>query len=209
MPDAIRSDERHLEAEELLPWYVTGQLEESDRSFFENHLASCARCQRALAAERLLIDQYLTIDKEIDESWSRLQARIAPRPRPVSAVARAASEFRDLLRRPGVAMLAAAQLSFVLVGGALLLSLTRPDYHALGGPGIATDANIIVIFRSDATADDLRDTLRKTHASLVGGPTSTGAYLVHVSSRDRPDALTRLRSDDDVEMAEPIDGTAE
>ena len=66
-----------------------------------------------------------------------------------------------------------------------------------------------MIFRSDATQKDILDALRASGASLVGGPTAADAYLLRVSANQRSQALNRLRSDDDVQMAEPIDGSVQ
>ena len=53
----------------------------------------------------------------------------------------------------------------------------------------------------------VRDVLRAAGASIVGGPTSANAYLLHVAPGQRRIALAKLQSDDNVQMAEPIDGT--
>ena len=50
----------HREAEELLPWYATGQLDADDRALVEAHLSSCAHCQRQLQAERRMIDEFVS-----------------------------------------------------------------------------------------------------------------------------------------------------
>ena len=39
----------HGEAEELLPWYANGQLDEADRAIVDAHLTSCAYCRQQLA----------------------------------------------------------------------------------------------------------------------------------------------------------------
>jgi hypothetical protein len=62
------------------------------------------------------------------------------------------------------------------------------------------------MFRADATVDDVRKALRAANASIVDGPTAADAYLLHVPERRRDQSLARLRADDDVQMAEPIDG---
>ena len=41
----------------------------------------------------------------------------------------------------------------------------------------------------------------------MGGPTAADAYLLRVPATQRQLALARLQSDDQVQMAEPIDGT--
>jgi len=36
----------HDQAEELIPWYATGQLDAADRTLVETHLASCSPANR-------------------------------------------------------------------------------------------------------------------------------------------------------------------
>lgn len=205
MPDPIRpDDDPHDEADALLPWYATGQLDSADRALVASHLASCARCQRQLLVERRLIDEFHALTPEVDSGWTQLRAWIEARPAP-GWMARAAGDFWSTLSRPGVAALAAAQVAFVIFAG-LMLSLSRPVYHALGSPQVSNQANVIVIFRPDATEQDIRDALRASSASLVGGPTSSDAYLLSVPANTRQTALAKLQSDDNVQLAEPIDG---
>jgi hypothetical protein len=111
----------------------------------------------------------------------------------------------DLLRRPAVATLAAAQLAFVVLAGGAFLSLSKPEYRALSSSTPPAAGNVIVIFRSDATQEDVLDTLRASGASLIGGPTSADAYLLRVPANRRAAAVARLQADDDVQMAQPID----
>ena len=49
-------DDAHAEAEELLPWYSTGQLDDDDRALVEKHLATCVACQRQLRFDQKMID---------------------------------------------------------------------------------------------------------------------------------------------------------
>jgi anti-sigma factor RsiW len=197
----------HDEAEELLPWYATGQLEEADRVRVEDHLTSCSDCREQLTLERRIVQEFRTTDPEIDAGWMRLRGRIEaeldePRQEP-----RATGGVWKMFRQPAVAALAAAQVGFLVLSAGILLSLSRPTYHALASPPPSSAANVIVIFRADATEEDIRDALKASGASIVGGPTAADAYLLRVSANQRSQALTRLRSDDDVQMAEPIDGS--
>ena len=111
-----------------------------------------------------------------------------------------------MVRHPAVATLAAAQLGFLVFGAGLLLWMSRPNYHALGSPSPSPSADVIVMFRADATIEDVKATLKSANASIVDGPTAADAYLLHVPERQRNQALVRLRADDDVQMAEAIDG---
>jgi hypothetical protein len=208
MAKPVPSDDAHLQAETLLPWYATGQLDPSDRVVVEDHLSTCVSCQRQLQSEHLLIEQFRSLTPEIDSGWTRLRAQIEPQgnQRRTWSVF---EEIWDIFRRPAVAALAAAQVAFVILAGAVLLSLNRPAYQALGSPDAPRTANIIVIFHADATEEDIRDILRASGATLVGGPTSADAYLLQVPANQRANALARLQADDEVQMAEPIDGAAQ
>ena len=195
----------HDEAEELLPWYATGQLDADDRAHVERHLYACASCRRQLAVERRLVEEFQSTSPQLESGWARIRARVDP-PRPAQKPRPTAAEIWALLNRPAVAVLAVAQLVFVVIAGSLLLSLSRPDYRALGSSPEPASANLIVIFESKATADDVRDSLVSAHASIVGGPTAAGAYLLHVDPSRRKDGLSKLRADGHVQLAEPIDG---
>jgi hypothetical protein len=197
----------HDAAEELLPWYATGQLDEADRIRVEEHLSSCSGCREQLAFERRMIHEYRRGAPEVDAAWARLRNRIETQPKPPRHQPRSATRPRWFIRRPALAALAAAQLAFVVVAGGVLLSLSRPTYHALGSAPVVQSANVLVIFRADATVEDIRDALHASGATIVGGPTSADAYLLRVPQKQRQFALAKLKSDNQVQMAEPVDGS--
>jgi anti-sigma factor RsiW len=196
----------HDEAEELLPWYATGQLDVADRLRVERHLYSCASCRRQLKAERQLAQQVQAMSPQADAGWARLKARIEPPRSPTPTRPGFLSDLRSLFGRPAVVALAVSQLTVVIVAGGILLSLTRPNYHALGSAPEPATANAIVIFRAEATEKDLRTALESAGASIVGGPTAADAYLIHVDARGRSAALAKLKAHGVVQMAEPVDG---
>jgi anti-sigma factor RsiW len=196
----------HHDAEELLPWYATGQLDRDDAARVEQHLSSCAHCRRQLAFERRMVDEVPRLSPEVDSGWARIRRRLERR-RGVS------DRFRDWtatawrsLSRPAIATLAAAQLAFVIIAGTVLLSFGKPAYRALGSAPPPPSANVIAMFRPDTTEAQLRDLLEANGASLVDGPTATDAYLLRVPGSSRPEVLARLRNDGHILMAEPIDG---
>ena len=199
------TDEAHDQAEELLPWYATGQIDVADRLLVEQHLSSCSACREQLADERRLIREFRAQDPQVGSGWARLRARIEPPPRREGRTGFAASLLK-LVRHPAVATLAAAQFAFLVLGAGLLLWLSRPAYHTLGSAPPPPTADVIVMFRADATVEEVKAALRSANASIVDGPTAADAYLLHVPLEQRNLALTRLRADDDVQMAEPIDG---
>lgn len=206
MNDNLSERDAHQELEELLPWYANGRLDREDREKVDRHLASCPACREELALDHRLIGEFQAFTPEIDAGWARLRERIEPKRSRAIRIPRMFTGFWEQLRQPGIAALAAAQVAFLVIGGALLLSLNRPDYHALGSSQAPPAANILVMFRADATVDDVRDTLRAAGASMVGGPTPADAYLLSVPSARRSAALRKLQADEDVELAQPIDG---
>ena len=88
-------------------------------------------------------------------------------------------------------MLATAQLAFVVVAGAVLLSLSRPAYHTLSSAPPPASANVIAMFRADTSEAEMRAMLDSTGASIVRGPTAAGAYLLHVEPKRRRTALAQ------------------
>lgn len=207
-PD-LTSTQPHDEAEELLPWYATGQLDAADRVKVEAHLSSCAECQQQLATERRLVQEFRAITPEVESGWARLRSRIES----PAAIRRPQLTFAEqlwaTLRRPAVATLAFAQVAFVVVAGGILLSLSRPSYHALGSAPVPASANLIVMFRAEATVQDVDETLKSVRATIVEGPTDSDAYLLHVAPQQRQVALNRLQANDQVSLAQPIDGIAQ
>jgi anti-sigma factor RsiW len=192
----------HDEAEELLPWYATGQLDEGDRLVVERHLYNCPQCREQLAIEKRLAREFRSLRPEIESGWARLSARIGPRNVPAMVPPR----LWPILKRPAFAALTTAQLAFVIVAGAVLLSLSRPAYHALSSSPPPVSANVIAIFRADTSEAEMRTMLGRAGASIVRGPTAADAYLLHVEPKRRRAALASLRADSHVQMAQPIDG---
>ena len=205
MSDLDRPDqEAHSKAEELLPWYASGRLDPTDRMLVEEHLSACADCREQLGIERRLIREFRAFAPEVDAGWTRLRERIVPRePHRIQRK----SAWR-MVRHPVIATIAAAQVAFLVLGASILLWLSRPTYQTLGSPPPSPSADVIVMFRTDATIEDVKSSLKAANASIVDGPTDADAYLLHVPEQRRNVALARLRADDAVQMAEPIDGVA-
>jgi len=194
----------HDAAEELLPWYATGQLDERDRLIVERHLYDCAECRRQVEVERQLARDFKSMRPEIESGWSRLSARLdRPNTRRLPTVP---GRFWTILKRPTFTALATAQLAFVIVAGAVMLSWSQPAYRTLGSAAAPVSANVIAMFRADTSEAEMRIMLGRAGASIVRGPTAAGAYLLHVEPKRRRAALTKLRADRQVQMAEPIDG---
>jgi anti-sigma factor RsiW len=200
--------DRHEEARNLLPWYVNGQLDEEERARVEAHLHDCAECQAELRLERRLAETVAELPFDVDEGWTEMRRRILAQGERRGRLAR----LRAALVRPGgFGWAIAAQFVMVAVmAGFLALPLARPArYHALGATPPAPAGDVIVIFQPEAKTEELTRLLKATGARLVDGPTEADAYVLDVPRAGRAQALSKLRADTAVAMAEPIDPTGE
>jgi anti-sigma factor RsiW len=196
----------HEQAEELIPWYATGQLDAADRALVDAHLASCARCQRVLAGEQVLIGEFQSMSPEIDSGWAQLRGQIEARPPIRRGIRESLAEFWELLKRPVVAAIATAQVAFVAAAALLFQWISQPTYVALGSGQAPNSANVIVMFRPDARESDLRSAIAGSGGTFVGGPTEADAYLLHVPANGREAAIGKLQKNSHVTLAQPIDG---
>ena len=67
----VDSGDQHQEILELLPWYLNGTLEASERDQVETHLHSCSSCQRE--ADELMSLQSVILEDAVDYSELFLQ----------------------------------------------------------------------------------------------------------------------------------------
>lgn len=193
----------HEQAEVLLPWFVTDRLDEDDCADVEAHLEGCAECRRHVEAERRLASAWKAAQPEQSDGLRRLRQRISS---DTSLSHRHARRWRDGKKwraRPGVAWAAAVPLLLLVALQLYFTSLTTPAYRTLGDQADSS-ANVIIMFRPETSEADIRRALRMSGATLVGGPTSSDAYLLHVDSKQRAAALAGLDANEDVLMVEPI-----
>ena len=80
----------------------------------------------------------------------------------------------------------------------------RDEYRALGSAN-PVGANVVVVFKPDTPERMLRRVLVDSGSRLVGGPTTTGAYLLAVSADQRNLVLGRLRNESSVVLAESLE----
>jgi hypothetical protein len=202
----------HDEAEALLPWYATGQLDSNDRALVENHLQDCVQCRQQLFLERRMVDEFGTLVPQVENGWAKLRAAIdTPAQSRRPPLLQPLTDLWRAVTRPPVMGLVAAQAAFLLIGGTIFLSLERPQtaqYHALSSGSAPAQANMIVMFQGNTTEQQMRDALNASGASLVGGPTAADAYLLYVQPNERPHAIATLQSDRHITLAQPIDGSA-
>lgn len=179
----------HQRVQKLLPWAVLGRLPETEQRLVEEHAAACAECRAELAWQHKLqsVQPAAGAAPDMDAALARLMPRIEPRARP------AANWMRWAM---------AAQLLVIAGLGARLVLPSEPGYRLLGAA--APSANMVVVFRPDTSESRLRSILQAQGASVVGGPTAAKAWLLNVPDARLGGAVSALRADSAVEMAEPL-----
>jgi anti-sigma factor RsiW len=188
----------HHAVQALLPWYLTQRLDSDDVARVEAHLANCPSCQAELELERRLqAAQPLSSERgDVERGLARMRELIRPSP----------PRWRPA-RTPALRWLLGAQFAVIaLLATLLVLPRAGGDaYRALGAPAAAAAANAVVMFKPDATEQQIRAALRNSGARMVDGPTASNAYLLSVPSQGHAAAIARLRAQPAVSLAESLD----
>jgi anti-sigma factor RsiW len=201
--DTVR-DAAHDAAAELLPWYVTGQLAPEEAARVGDHVAGCAECQAEVAFQQRLEAEVARLPLDVERGWADMRGRIEANddtPLPVAA--------RTGRTTAWIGWAVAA--TFAIVAGASWLPQiaaprpAAPEYAALGQAQADASGNVVVVFHPDTTERQLRAVLKAGEARIVDGPTAAGGYVLHVPVARRDAALTALRAQDRVVLAEPIE----
>jgi anti-sigma factor RsiW len=191
----LDTDEHHA-VQALLPWYATHRLDSEDVALVEAHLATCPRCRAELDLERTLqtVQPLSNQRGDVERGLAKMRELIQPGPQH----ARPAPWLRWVL---GGQFAVIALLSAMLV-----LPRAGVDvYRALGTPSAAPAANAVVMFKPGATEQEIRAALRSSGARLVDGPTASNAYLLSLPSQGHAAAITLLRAQPAVSLAESLD----
>ncbi|AMO24972.1 hypothetical protein GCM10027034_06130 [Ramlibacter solisilvae] len=196
--NVVHLEDPHFATQSLLPWYATGRLDAADVAQVETHLAGCPACRAELEFERkLLAAQPLPADAAAVEAGLDSMRKLIRTAAPAS-------------RRPAPWLRWALGAQFVVLALLLLVwALPRPAteavYRALGAPSAAALPNAIVIFKPQATEQEIRSALRLGEARIVDGPTASNAYLLSVDREHPLAAIERLRLQPAVLLAESLD----
>src|SRR5947209_1844405 len=196
----------HDDVQALLPWLVNGALPPGETEQVEAHLAECPECRVELAAERQLAAAVESIPIDSEAAWERMERRLDADPRvilqPASGMWRKRVPLGWVLASP---VAAAAAMALVMIN-VPSHQPAEPQYRALGAADAAQPANLVVQFQPGTRVTDMQEALQSVDARLVDGPTETGAYLLRVAQPQREPALKRLRDNQAIALAQPIDG---
>lgn len=197
----------HDEVQQLLPWLANGTLAPEEILRVDAHLGECAECRADAAAELRLARAVAGLPLDCGNSWQRISKRLQPDAAAPVPTAPALWRRRvPLVWAIASPFAAAAAVALVLVNVATMRQPTvEPQYHALGSMQMPQPANLVVQFAPATRIADLQSALQGVDARLVDGPTETGAYLLRVDQAKRELALKRLRDNQVIALAEPID----
>ncbi|SFF77952.1 Putative zinc-finger [Duganella sp. CF458] len=201
----------HQDMQALLPWYAAGSLADNEAERVQRHLRDCPECRAELAWQRRLIETAAPLPAALDQerALARLMSRLDEAPVSAAKPSRLAAALLDWLRGPGDWKgwaIAAQALVIVVLAANLLPADAPPEYKALGSAPtpLAVTPDVLVVFKPDASVQDVQRLLKASGARLVGGPTATGAWLLDVEAAQRPVVLAALRADAAVELAEAL-----
>ena len=78
-------------------------------------------------------------------------------------------------------------------------------YRTLAAPAPAATARALIMFKPQASEQQIREALQASGASLVGGPTESRAYVLQLPRNGQKEALQHLREQPIVTMAESLE----
>lgn len=193
------------EIEMLLPWYVTGKLEASDRARVDSWLQRAPDLARQLELIRAEQSETLRVNDArqapatltVERTLSGVQSRHG-----TSVVSRIQSMVRDLFAMPtaGAVRWAAAAVAVVMVAqavavGYLLTERQGAGYQQASGgqSAVAPGAYALVRFADAATAKDIAAALAELDMTVVDGPRQGALFRVRIGAATltEPDRAAR------------------
>jgi hypothetical protein len=196
---------RHDEAMRLLPWLLTGRLDDADRAWLEPHVDGCAECRRELDALRDVqaacrpdpdrdppgLD---AAAPDADRGWDRLRARLQP-PVPAAGASWRSRRPPPRRRERWQRWALAAQAAVIAVLAVVAWRTPAPaEYRTLGAAPPANAGNLVIVFDPALDESHLRSLLLASQARIVDGPNDAGAYVLAVPPARLPIVQDALRA---------------
>jgi len=195
-------DDEHREFQELLPWYVTGQLEPGEHARVDAHVETCPDCQAEVRFQQRLQAEIARLPLEVEEGWAQMKRRLEAEGRTRPAAVVRASRFGKRWLGWGIAAAMTVVVGVSLVPNA---PSEKATYQALSAKPVAELGNLVVIFRPDTTEKAIREMLNASQARLVDGPTQADAYVLRAPAATRDAVVATLRANRNVVLAQPVD----
>jgi hypothetical protein len=205
--------------DELLPFYVNGTLEESDRAWVDEYLREHPKSAAELHWYRTLQDTMqrdapaVSAEVGLDKVMARIRGERAParaaaaKPTEPSFGERVRGWLAALAPQPLLRPALAGALAVVVVQGVVIANLATSgddssEIRATRPTVVEAGPFLKVNFKADAREADIRMLLVEINGSLAGGPGQLGDWYVRI-----PEA--RITAAADKVKASPIvDGVA-
>lgn len=200
--------DEHKSVEMLLPWFVTDRLDHDEMGRVERHLERCDACRHMVLAERRLKDSIAALDVPPLPIAAPLPG--SGRERAVAQLiwSRSRRAVAAIVHKPArAATMVAAQTAVLLIAFQVgqTTASSRSEYQLLSSDEAVRDANMIVMFDESTREAELRAMINEVGGTIVGGPTGSDAYLLHVDEGSRDGAVVVLQRKEQVELAQPVD----
>jgi anti-sigma factor RsiW len=193
---------------ELLPWYVNGSIDATDRAWVDRYLSEHPDARAELS-------WYQSLQTRIRESVPAVPATIGLskamnliRGDKPTFVERISALFGGVALRPALTY---ALLAVVVVQGGFMASMfnqAREDGQVRAAHPQTVDEGPLlkVNFAPDAKESDIRLLLVSVQGTLTGGPGQLGDYYVRVPAGKEEQALAKLKGKPIVQAIELAPG---
>lgn len=223
-PDLLVNDP-HQSTLRLLPWYLNNTLATDEQKQVEQHLRTCLPCRQELnflhkmaAATKQTSDLDIAADASFANLRMKLRSTTPSSPPPLRQVWPFPSAHHSPKRQSAkwrhlglpLAMAAALLLALIPLDTHDWHAPPPADYHTLSAtqPAPVEGVKLHVVFEERLEKTRIDALLASIHGQQLDGPNSAGAYTIRLSSNpnspDRVAALTLLRQQPEVLLAEPI-----
>ncbi|WP_428509000.1 zf-HC2 domain-containing protein [Roseateles sp.] len=188
--------DEHVAVQALLPWFARGKLGEADLKQVRQHLLHCQACRNELAAEQPMQTVLAVAGAQgdcgdVEVGLAKMHALMRPAKSTASTVPRWIAWVLGL-QGAAIAM---------LLGLWLQASPAESVYEGLSASNsVPVVADALVMFKPETSERAVRKLLLSEGASVVGGPTETGAWLLRVDAK----GLAALRKAPIVALAESL-----
>lgn len=190
-PDEIR---------ELIPLYLNKRLSEKERQEFEDVINKYPELKKELKEFLEIRDLYKDLEDEIPQPSDTIYKRIMDNIRPETKTSVIKKKvylevLKALFSSPRVSWaVVAVQVIIILF---LLIRLPEGDKlktltseYIMQGEGV----KINIVFDEDAKEKEIREILNRTGATVIGGPSEEGLYIIQIKDQDIETKLTVLRN---------------
>lgn len=218
---STRNDEKRPlsleDAQELLPWYLTGKLSRAESDAIDGMLKGSAdlreQLQTAQTQRRGVIDSNETVGGPSPGNLTRLLQQIETTKQRRYVVANERGFFERLFGawaapRPVLQFALAAACALVIAQGAFLYQLgafsPKPagESYATASDGAAPTtpaASLIVSFRPEVTTAQLTQMLSEIDATVIDGPKPGQTFILGLAdAASAEDAIAKLQSRPDL-----------